>query len=286
MAQQWVDITTVDNQTPITAVRWNDVYHDDLMFSETSGLALEGKSWWECGGSAFGYASIHRWNGNVYCCTFVKDYIRDCGEGEDFANCGCNGSLPCQPIMGTVIHDANTTDPNYYDSAVTISGNTYYEIDWSTWVDFTPLYYPYADASSTISPGNIFVLAGLSAISGNKRMVGFKSSGGTDSTLVITADDNWTAVQSDNWFTVSSLSGTSGTTTITITAPDYQGLTARTGTITFSCNGDTFEVTVRQSKYVVPGQGTGCYFLGVEADAMYLGGTRVDALYLGDTQIS
>lgn len=284
MAQQWVDITTVNNTTPITAVRWQRTYHNDLMFSETSGLSLDGMSWYECGGSAYGYASIHRWNGDVYCCTFNKNYIRNCGEGEDFDDCGCNGQLPCQPIMHTVIHDANPDASGYYDSAVTISGQTFYEVDWTLWDNYTPLYFPYT--GSTIEAGRIYVLAGLSAIYGNKNAVGFKASGGTDSTLEITADDNWTASTTDNWFTVSALSGTSGTTTITITAPDYQGSTARTGTITFECNGDTFVVTVRQSKYIVPGQGTGCYFIGTDVEDFYLGDTHVDALYLGGTQIS
>ncbi len=284
MAQQWVDITTVNNTTPITAVRWQRTYHNDLMFSETSGLSLDGMSWYECGGSAYGYASIHRWNGDVYCCTFNKNYIRDCGEGEDLADCGCESNLPCQPIMHTVIHDAYTDDSNYYDSAVTISGQTFYEIDWTLWDNFTPLYFPYT--GSTIEAGRIYVLAGLSAVRGNKKLVSFKASGGTDSSFELTADDDWTASTQDNWFTASTLSGTSGTTTITITAPDYQGLTARTGTLTFECNGDTFDLTVRQSKYRVPGQGTGCFFTGSQVDALYLGDQPIIGLYLGGTQIS
>ena len=285
MARQWVDITTVDNVTPVSAVRWTRTYHNDLMFSESSGLTIDGMSWWSCGGSAYGYASIHRWNGDVYCCTFNKNYIYNCGEGADFDDCGCHSDLPCQPIYRTVIHDANPDASGYYDTAVTIDGQTFYEIDWTLWDNYTPLYVPYSAITDIVQAGLIYVYVDSGAISTNEKNIGFKASGGTKS-LTIDADDDWSATTSENWITLSSSSGTSGTTSITVSTPDYQGTTARTGVITLSCSGETATVNVRQSKYIVPGQGTNCYFLGTDVTDLYLGDTHIDALYLGGTQIS
>ena len=269
MAQQWVDITTINNQTPFMQVRWKGIFanNSDCWFAETPGLVTDGMSWTQ-GTSQYGWFSAHRMNRDSYSCSFNH-------SGSTFWD-----------ESGRVYRDHVKDAPraSYNDEYVTISGQTYYQVNFENWSGATgvQLYAPYSNMPW--APGDVYVLVGVSKITGNKNLVTFNATGGTNSTLEITAEDDWTATASDNWFTVSSLSGTSGTTAITITVSSYSGTTDRTGTIEFACGGDTFEVTVKQKK--VPGQGTGFFLGDVEVVDMYLGDQHIDALYLGDIQIS
>ena len=276
MAVQWVDITTIDNNTPFSKVRWLqniDVLDSSgwLEFSEVSGLTIDNsEDWWVAAGAQYGYASTHRCNyfDNTFTCTFLNEY-----------RSGVDVSAP-NPVMGEAVHDVARSQ--YYDNTVELSGQTFYEVDFSTWRGYTPLYYPYS--GQAVTAGEVFVYAGISDITGDKEKVSFKSTGGTNS-VTITAENDWTASASTNWFTVSALSGTSGTTVVTITAPDYQDTTsARTGTIVFTCNSDTFEVTVKQAK--MPSGTFGGLILGsADLENMYFGDNALEGLYLGDLEI-
>lgn len=279
MAKQWVDITQIDNQTPFMKVRWKSNMSfsgDDTWLSEAPGLDTSNMSWGDGSTAALGYFGGHRMNhnaswGNAFTCGFRCDVW-----GID------DGLTPNE--YGVHVKDAPRDQ--YYDNVVQINGETYYEVDFSTWdgASGKSLYAPYA--TMPWYAGDIYVEVGTSTIEIDKDAMRFNSTGGSD-TVVVTSEGNWTAVVSDAWITASTLSGASGQTSVSISTPDYQDTTAnRTGTVTFTYGADSVVLTVTQKKKAVPGQGTGCYFLGVEADAMYLGDTRVDALYLGDTQIS
>ena len=278
MAVQWVDITTIDNTTPFSKVRWlADLTILDasgwLEFSEVSGLTIDNMSdWYEPSGAQYGYASTHRCNAydNTFTCTFLDAY-----------RSGVDVSVDAQSsVLGVAVHDVARSQ--FCDTAVTISGQTFYEVDFSTWQGYTPLYYPYS--GQAVTAGEVYVYAGVSDIRGDKEKVSFKSTGGTNS-VTITAEGNWTATASTNWFTASTLSGGSGSTVVTITAPDYQDTTsARTGTITFECNSDTFELTVKQAK-MPSGTFGGLAFGSLELENMYFRGEPLEGLYLGDLEI-
>jgi hypothetical protein len=118
-----------------------------------------------------------------------------------------------------------------------------------------------------------------SLVSLDKDSLTFESTGGSD-TVSVTAGDDWSASTSDNWITLSSVSGTSGTTTVTVTAPDYQDTTsARTGSVTFTCSGDSVTLSVRQKKVST---GVNGLFLGsLRLEGVYLGSQALEAVYLG-----
>ena len=77
MAKQLVDITTIDNVTPFTKVRWKSVMTyagDDTWLAEAPGLNTAGMSWTEGSTAALGYFGGHRMNhnsawGNAYTCS-------------------------------------------------------------------------------------------------------------------------------------------------------------------------------------------------------------------------
>lgn len=251
MAQIWVDITTIDNSTPITKVRWNKLHsypNGDIMFSELPGLSVDGQPWFNVYGSAWGRASVHRFNQDSYSFTFLNQYIRGCdGEGNDIENYGCDGTQPPSPIYGVVTHDTYKDEPGFYDTTVEISGETFYEVDFSAWSGFTSLYVPYTGQCA--DAGSIYVLAGSSDITGDTEVLNFNWVG-DNGNVNITAVDDWSVSTSENWVSISSLSGTSGTTAIGITADTNTSDSARTAVVSFTCNTDVFEVTVNQGGLV------------------------------------
>ena len=279
MSKQWVDITTLDNRTPFGKVRWLENLtiaqntSDFLEFSELSGITIDNRYWYDNAGPNWGYASTHRTGrgDNSFTCTFLNQYRTT----NDVSVTSGSGTA------GTAVHDVRRTQ--FYDNIVVIDGQTFYEVDFTTWDGYVPLYYCYTGTS--VSAGQVYVEVDAGAIKLDKDSMKFVSTGGSD-TVLVTADDNWTAVVSDNWITASTLSGASGQTTVTITTPDYQDTTTnRTGTIEFTCSGDTVILTVTQKKVVVPGSIGNVYLGDLDAEGMYLGDLEVEAMYLGDSLI-
>lgn len=274
---QWVDITTIDNATPFSKVRWKESLTinsnaNNGAFSELSGLTLDPATFnWKSGtGATQGHYSVHRFSGPqfFYCCQF--------GASE-----GTRNPYP-EDVYRTSVKDKSRA--TYCDSAVTIGDDTFYEVDFSLWANYTPLYSPYASINNPFTPGEIYVYADISGISLNKDNVSFKSTGGTTTVSVTTADD-WSAVVSDNWITASALSGNSGTTVVSITAPTYSDTTsARTGTVTFTCGQDSVVLTVKQSK--ASSGGIHNIHLGAtDVSGVYMGAKEVQTIYLGSQEV-
>lgn len=210
---------------------------DDTWLAEAPGLDTTGMHWSEGDTQALGYYGGHRMNhnsdwGNAYTCGFRCDIW------------GIDSGLEPN-VMGEHVKDAPRSQ--YYDNVVQISGETYYEVDFSTWEGASgkSLYVPYATAPW--DAGDIFVWIENSVIDGNKSEIDFSSFSGTDNTFEITAQDNWTAVSSENWVSLSSYSGTSGTSGVDVSVTANQSQSGRTATVTFSCSGQTFDLTVNQS---------------------------------------
>lgn len=277
MAKQWVDITTIDNVTPFTKVRWKSVMTyagDDTWFAEASGLTTEGMSWTAGNTAALGYFGGHRMNhnsawGNAYTCSM---------------NCEQYGIDQSTIAYRVAVKDESRGQAGYYDSAVTISGETYYEVDFSLWENASgkSLYMPYAVAPW--APGDILVEIESGPIKLDKNSMSFRATGGSQ-TVTVTAADDWTASASSAWITVSVLSGASGTSVVTISTPNYADTTTgRTGSVTFTCSGDTAVLSVSQRK--ASSGGFGGIFIGANAaEAMYIGNTEVSAMYIGENLV-
>lgn len=284
MPKQWVDITTIDNNTPFMKVRWKGSgwkggNGPDCWFAEASGLTTDNKSWSQ-GTKDFGWYSAHRMNGGnylgypIYSCSFNFDHTAS-GYWDQSGK-----------VYRDHVKDAKVSGSGMYDTTVVIDGTTYYEIDFSLWSGASGynLYMPYANPLNKWSAGDIYVEIGGDPVSIDKSSITFKATGGSD-TVVVTADDTWTAVVSDNWITTSTLSGGSGDTTVTISAPNYTDTTTdRTGTVVFTCSGFSATLTVKQNK-VVSGGIANVYLGDLSAEAMYVGDLQVEAMYLGDDLI-
>lgn len=281
MAVQWVDITTISNVVPFMKVRWKGTPwgsrgNGDCWFSEASGLTTDNMTWTD-GNKYRGWFSAHRMNGGnyrgypIYSCSFNFDHTAS-GYWDDNTQ-----------VYGDSVKDAPVSRSGFYDTTVVIDGTTYYEIDFSLWAGASgyQLYAPYRNMPWAV--GDIFVEIGSSAISGNKDSIRFDASGGTDNTFQITAEDDWTAVVSDNWVTLSVLSGTSGTSSVSVTVPANLDPSKRTATAVFTCNGETFTLTVNQRK---PSTGMEGLYIGADQlEGLYLGDQQLEGLYLGDQQI-
>lgn len=271
MAKQWVDITTINNATPFMKVRWKADFLNitDAWFAEAPNLVTDGMRWTE-GTKDYGWFSAHRMNYNCYSCSFDFEHT-----ATGYWN-----------VSGVVYQDSvcDGLRNQYYDTTVEISGVTYYEVDFSLWSGASnyQLYAPYS-----VMPwdaGDVFVEIGIDDITIDKDRVSFKSSGGTK-TITVDAVDDWTAVVDGNWITASALSGSSGTTVVSITAPAYSDTTtARTGSITFSCGQDSVVLPVRQSK--ASSGGLHNILLGAtEVSGVFMGTKEIQTIYLGSQEV-
>ena len=252
---QWVDITTIDNSTPFSAVRWLSSFsidNGDAWFSEADGLVTDGMSW-DQGNYNYGSYGSHRFNGSQYTCAFSGQYKVDDGADVDPDN---------TPGLGYAVRDADRNAE--YDNTVVINNETYYEVDFSTWQGYSPLYFPFDN--SPVSAGSIYVcLVEPPAITGNTDSISMPMSGGTDSSLEITSEKEWTAdTGSANWITVLPGVAQSGTTQVSITVPDNTAAT-RSDTVYFKSykdgNLEQFGVTVtQQGHYGVTSETTSIRF--------------------------
>ena len=82
---------------------------------------------------------------------------------------------------------------------------------------------------------------------------------------------------------MSTTSGESGTTIISVTAPEYSGSTKKSEIVTFTDDdGYTFDVTLKQKALTV---GLHNVFLGTTEADFCLGNNDVSAIYLGDIEV-
>lgn len=157
MGKRWVDITTIDNTVPFMKVRWKGTkWHNgtgpDCWFAEVPGIISDTMRWTQ-GTKENGWFSAHRMNGGgyrgypMYCASFNFDHTQS-GFWD---------------VSGTVyrdhIKDVPTSATSFYDTAVVMSGETYYEVDFNLWSGASgySLYVPYSDPMIKWRPGDIFV---------------------------------------------------------------------------------------------------------------------------------
>ena len=112
----------------------------------------------------------------------------------------------------------------------------------------------------------------------------FLAAAGETISIEVSTENAWTLTTSgDTFLTFSSTGDTSGAT-ITATAPNYSGSTAREEIIIFTDTNtsDTAEITIKQKKYSA---GQPVYLGGAEVTELYLGDHQINEAYLGDVQV-
>ena len=143
--ESWVDVKTIDNNTPIYDVAWTnedwgseDICYGDRWFCEGSGYTTD-NDYWE-GGPA--RKEQHRFNCiyQYFCCSFLPEY-----DDEDSG-------------YGKSVFDYPITDLPQ-ENVITISGKTCRKLDAESWDGFKPLYLPYSQSAiaSYFYDGKIFV---------------------------------------------------------------------------------------------------------------------------------
>lgn len=149
--ENWVDLTTIDNNTPIYNIAWLTDQGfstiNDTWFSEAPGLVTdssvdEGTGWSYGKTQDKGYYTYHRMSNThkKYSCTFLDQYYT--GNGETVA-------------YGVAMSDASI---NQLPTG-TINGNTYYMLNIVDWQNWKPLYMPLSTSKiqSTYVEGKILV---------------------------------------------------------------------------------------------------------------------------------
>ena len=276
----WVDITTIDNNTPFTKVRWKRKFYGsqyDSWFAESPGIVSDNMSW-QSGGKGNGWFSAHRfnngWAGNyVYCCCF--DFDHNASGFWDTSGQNYQVSLK------------DGARDQFYDTTVVIDGETYYEVDFSLWQGASgyQLYAPYQNMPW--HQGDIYVEVGDSTyVTVDPDKLTFDATGGTKNTTVGSSSD-WTAqYDPNNWYHISPSAGTSGDTVVSITADAYTGTTAdRTVDITFeNLDSDSTSINLKQKK-VRTGSFGNVFLGGIDLENMFLGDIELEAMFLGEDQI-
>ena len=150
--ENWVDIRTIDNNTPIYNVAWKNGGFsniNDTWFSEASGLncdtLVDSPDGWRAAQStteAWGYYMWHRfsnrWKG--YTCTFVPEGRQGYGANLGYGVSQADATISSLP-------------------AKVINGETYYELGIVNWENWKPLYIPLSTSKiqSTYIEGGIMV---------------------------------------------------------------------------------------------------------------------------------
>ena len=149
--EMWVDLTTIDNNTPIYNIAWLTDQGfstiNDTWFAEKSGLTTDsyvdqGSGWSNGKSEAMGWYTYHRMSNNYkkYSCTFLDQYHTGNGSTVEY---------------GVAMTDAFI---NQLPTG-TINGTTYYMLNIVDWQNWKPLYMPLSTSKiqSTYVAGKIMV---------------------------------------------------------------------------------------------------------------------------------
>lgn len=259
--ENWVDLTTIDNNTPIYNVAWKNGGFsniNDTWFSEASGLncdtLVDSQDGWREGTTeAYGYWKWHRFSSRYsgFTCTFVPE-----GRVGNGVNLGYGVSL-ADNVINTL-------------PAKVINGETYYELGIVNWQNWKPLYMPLSTSKiqSTYIEGKILVDIASKYSTIDTDVTELSGPYETSSyTVNLSSDYAWTATTIPSWVSLSSTAGTSGDTEITVTFRKNNIYSQRTGTIVFTnTETDTAEVECTQEKHP----------LLVPKNNIYRGGNRIN----------
>ena len=242
--ENWVDLTTIDNNTAIFNIAWlgdsGFSTINDTWFSEKSGLTTDNYvdqagGWMNGQSEAMGRYTYHRMSNSYkkYSCTFLDQYYTGYGSTVEY---------------GVAMTDAWI---NQLPTG-TINGNTYYLLNIVDWQNWKPLYMPLSTSKiqSTYVAGKILVDIASKYETISTDVSGLTGPYETSSyTVNLSSDYAWTATTIPSWVSLSTTSGTSGDTAITVTFSKNNTYSQRTATIVFTnSESDTAEVVCTQGR--------------------------------------
>ena len=273
--ENWVDLTTIDNNTAIFNIAWlgdsGFSTINDTWFSEKSGLitdsAVEQPNGWSSGKTADkGYYTYHRMSNNYkkYSCTFLDQYYTGNGSTVEY---------------GVAMTDALI---NQLPTG-TINGQTYYMLNIVDWQNWKPLYMPLSTSKiqSTYVEGKILVDIASKYSTIDTDVTELSGTYETSSyTVNLSSTSEWTATTIPSWVTLSTTAGTSGVTEITVTFSKNTSYLERTGTIVFTnSESDTCEVVCTQEKYPLLIPNENIYRADLEVVKGYRSGSTINKAY-------
>lgn len=149
-SENWVDIRTIDNTTPIYNVAWKNGGFssiNDTWFSEASGIVADNyvddaQGWRQGTTEELGYWKWHRFSSRYagFTCTFIPEGRQDNGVNLGYGISRADATISSLP-------------------AKVINGETYYELGIVNWKNWKPLYMPLSTSKiqSTYLEGGIMV---------------------------------------------------------------------------------------------------------------------------------
>lgn len=245
--ENWVDLTTIDNNTAIFNIAWKLDQGfstiNDTWFAEKAGLVTDtqvnnGNGWSSGKTASMGYYTYHRMSNTwkKYSCTFLDQYYTGNGSTVEY---------------GVAMTDANIAQL----PTGTINGQTYYMLNIVDWQNWKPLYMPLSTSKiqSTYVEGKILVDIASKYSTIDTDVTELSGTYETSSyTVNLSSDYAWTATTIPSWVSLSSTAGTSGDTEITVTFRKNNIYSQRTGTIVFTnTETDTAEVECTQGKHPI-----------------------------------
>ena len=148
--ENWVDIRTINNNTPIYNVAWKNGGFgniNDTWFSEKSGLTtdsdvVQGNGWRNGKSADKGWYTYHRMSSrwSAYTCTFLDQYYTENGTQVAYV----------ESVTDAKINTLPTKE---------INGSTYYLLNLTQWQNWKPLYMPLSTSQiqDTYIEGGILV---------------------------------------------------------------------------------------------------------------------------------
>lgn len=173
----------------------------------------------------------------------------------------------------------------YYGFKVVNGNTTLVDLKPALDTNNLPCFYDEVSQAYIYHTGSGTPIAGpeLHTLTVNPDSIRFEASGGT-SAFTVTSETGWTC-QASTAFTLSTLSGSSGDTIVSVTAANYTGTTNIEEVLTITDDDNyTVDVTLRQKKY-----GTGVdssLFMGdYNVETLFLGTSAITAMYMGTIEV-
>lgn len=173
----------------------------------------------------------------------------------------------------------------YYGFKVVNGNTTLVDLKPALDTNNLPCFYDEVSQAYIYHTGSGTPIAGseLHTLTVNPASIRFEASGGT-SAFTVTSETGWTC-QASTAFTLSTLSGSSGDTIVSVTAANYTGLTDIKEILTITDDDNyTVDITLRQKKY-----GTGVdssLFMGdYNVETLFLGTSAITAMYMGTIEV-
>lgn len=173
----------------------------------------------------------------------------------------------------------------YYGFKVVNGNTTLVDLKPALDTNNLPCFYDEVSQAYIYHTGSGTPIAGpeLHTLTVNPDSIRFEASGGT-SAFTVTSETGWTC-QASTAFTLSTLSGSSGDTIVSVTAANYTGLTDIKEILTITDDDNyTVDVTLRQRKYSA-GVDSSLFMGDYNVETLFLGTSAITAMYMGTIEV-